>query len=194
MAQRPPAWRPLLAPLQHSMGDGSARDLISALGWITLLLLAWLLAPYGFVVLPTLFAVTTFGSVMALGLMMRLIDAAEHAETIGAALSHGSLNIGNALGAWVGGATIAAGYGYRSPLAVGVVMSLAGVGVLAVGFALDRSPVAAREARMPAGSSIRVSRPGRPDSTSTPCSSEKASQVPKTPCSFSHTTFPVASS
>ena len=39
------AWRPLLAPLQHSMGDGSARDLISALGWATLLLLAWLLAP-----------------------------------------------------------------------------------------------------------------------------------------------------
>jgi alpha-1,6-mannosyltransferase len=39
------AWRPLLAPLQHAMGDGSARDLISALGWATLLLLAWLLAP-----------------------------------------------------------------------------------------------------------------------------------------------------
>jgi len=39
------AWRPLLAPLQHSMGDGSARDLISALGWATLLLLACLLAP-----------------------------------------------------------------------------------------------------------------------------------------------------
>jgi len=39
------AWRPLLAPLQHAMGDGSARDLISALGWATLLLLACLLAP-----------------------------------------------------------------------------------------------------------------------------------------------------
>jgi hypothetical protein len=39
------AWRPLLAPLQHAMGDGSARDLISTLGWATLLLLAWSLAP-----------------------------------------------------------------------------------------------------------------------------------------------------
>ena len=62
---------------------------------------------------------TTLGSVMALGLMLRLIDAAEHAETLGAAMSHGSLNIGNALGAWLGGVTIAAGYGYRSPLLIG---------------------------------------------------------------------------
>lgn len=110
------------------------------------LLVTWLLAPYGYAVLPALFAVTTFGSILALGLMMRLIDAAEHAETIGAALSHGSLNIGNALGAGVGGATIAAGFGYRSPLAVGVLMSLAGFAVLAIGFALDRSPAAHSEA------------------------------------------------
>jgi DHA1 family inner membrane transport protein len=110
------------------------------------LLVTWLLAPYGYAVLPALFAVTTFGSIMALGLMMRLIDAAEHAETIGAALSHGSLNIGNALGAGVGGATIAAGFGYRSPLAVGVLMSLAGFAVLAIGFSLDRSPAAHSEA------------------------------------------------
>ncbi|HEX5090393.1 MAG TPA: MFS transporter [Nocardioides sp.] len=110
------------------------------------LLVAWLLAPYGYASLPALFAVTTFGSVLALGLMMRLIDAAEHAETIGAALSHGSLNIGNALGAWLGGVTIAAGFGYRSPLAIGVLLSLAGFAVLAVGFALDRRPAAHSEA------------------------------------------------
>ena len=89
------------------------------------------------------FLVTAAGSVLALGLMMRLIDAAEHAETLGAALSHGSLNIGNALGAWVGGVTIAAGYGYRSPLVVGAALSLAGCAVLAVAFALDRSPASA---------------------------------------------------
>ena len=70
----------------------------------------------------------------------RLIDAAGHAETLGAAMSHGSLNIGNALGAWVGGVTIAAGYGYRSPLVIGAALSLAGFVVLAVAFALDRSP------------------------------------------------------
>ena len=106
------------------------------------LLLSWLLLPLGYVALPAFFLVTTTGSVLALGLMIRLIDAAEHAETLGAALSHGSLNIGNALGAWFGGATIAAGYGYGSPLVVGAGLSLAGFAVLAVAFSLDRDPAA----------------------------------------------------
>ncbi|HEU5428007.1 MAG TPA: polyprenol phosphomannose-dependent alpha 1,6 mannosyltransferase MptB [Actinocrinis sp.] len=39
------AWRPLLAPLQHAVGDGTARDLISAFGWLVLVLLVVLLAP-----------------------------------------------------------------------------------------------------------------------------------------------------
>jgi len=110
------------------------------------LLLSWLLLPHGYLALPALFLVTAVGSVLALGLMMRLIDAAEHAETLGAALSHGSLNIGNALGAWAGGATIAAGFGYRSPLVIGAVLSLAGFAVLALAFAVERRPAAAHSA------------------------------------------------
>jgi DHA1 family inner membrane transport protein len=102
------------------------------------LALSWLLLPSGYVALPAMFLVTAAGSVLALGMMMRLIDAAEHAQTLGAALSHGSLNIGNALGAWVGGLTIAAGFGYRSPLLVGAVLSLAGFVVLALAFSVER--------------------------------------------------------
>ncbi len=116
-----------------------------------MLLVTWLLLPSGYVVLPAMFLVTTAGSVLALGLMMRLIDAAEHAETLGAALSHGSLNIGNALGAWLGGVTIAAGWGYSSPLLVGALLSLAGAAVLAVAFRLDRRAQADVEARVPEG-------------------------------------------
>ena len=110
------------------------------------LLLSWLLMPRGYLALPALFLITTTGSVLALGLMLRLIDVAGHAETLGAALSHGSLNIGNALGAWLGGLTIAAAYGYRSPLVVGAGLSLAGFAVLAVAFSLDRGPAAHSEA------------------------------------------------
>jgi MFS transporter, DHA1 family, inner membrane transport protein len=110
------------------------------------LLASWALLPYGYASLPALFLVTTVGSVLALGMMMRLIDAAEHAETLGAALSHGSLNIGNALGAWLGGLTIAAGYGYRSPLVIGAALSLAGFVVLVVAFSVDRAPAAHSEA------------------------------------------------
>lgn len=39
------AWRPLLAPLQHAVGDGAARDLISVFGWLVLVLVVVLLAP-----------------------------------------------------------------------------------------------------------------------------------------------------
>jgi DHA1 family inner membrane transport protein len=106
------------------------------------LLASWVLLPHGYLALPALFLVTTVGSVLALGMMMRLIDASEHAETLGAALSHGSLNIGNALGAWLGGLTIAAGYGYRSPLVIGAALSLAGFVVLVVAFSVDREPSA----------------------------------------------------
>ncbi len=110
------------------------------------LLVTWLVLPFGYGALPAFFLITTTGSVLALGLMIRLIDVAEHAETLGAALSHGSLNIGNALGAWLGGVTIAAGYGYRSPLVIGAALSMAGFVVLAVAFSLDRGPAAHSEA------------------------------------------------
>jgi alpha-1,6-mannosyltransferase len=39
------AWRPLLAPFQHAVGDSTARDLISTAGWLTMAALVWLLAP-----------------------------------------------------------------------------------------------------------------------------------------------------
>ncbi|WP_298515064.1 MFS transporter [uncultured Nocardioides sp.] len=120
------------------------------------LLASWLLVPHGYVALPALFLVTTVGSVLALGMMLRLIDAAQHAETLGAALSHGSLNIGNALGAWLGGVTIAAGLGYRSPLVIGAVLSLAGFAVLVLAFWADRSARSAA-ARSAAAHSAAVS-------------------------------------
>jgi MFS transporter, DHA1 family, inner membrane transport protein len=102
------------------------------------LLIAWLLAPTGWPELVGVFLVPAVGSSLALGMMLRLIDAAGHAETLGAAASHASLNVGNALGAWLGGLTIAAGWGYRSPLLVGVLLSLAGFAVLAVAARADR--------------------------------------------------------
>ena len=113
--------------------------LMAPVGLAVTLLISWWLMPHGYLVLPALFLVTTTGSVLALGMMLRLIDAAEHAETLGAALSHGSLNIGNALGAWLGGLAIAAGYGYRSPLVLGAGLSLAGFAVLAVAFTVERT-------------------------------------------------------
>ncbi|MCY1562480.1 hypothetical protein D9M68_998850 [compost metagenome] len=45
---------------------------------------------------------------------------------LAASASQASFNIGNALGAFLGGLPLAAGYGYTSPVAVGVLMALTG--------------------------------------------------------------------
>ena len=104
----------------------------SMIGLAAVLLVFWAVAPYGWMALPAVFAVTFVGSVLALSMMVRLIDVAGHAETLGAALSHSSLNVGNALGAWLGGLAIAGGLGFRAPVMVGVALAVAGFGVVLV--------------------------------------------------------------
>ena len=104
----------------------------AAVGLALALLLYFVLAPTGWWAGLAGFLVTVIGSVLALGFMARLMDAAEHAQTLGAAMSHASLNMGNALGAWLGGLVIAAGYGLRAPLVVGAALALAGLVVLVV--------------------------------------------------------------
>ncbi|MGH3361134.1 MAG: MFS transporter [Nocardioides sp.] len=98
----------------------------SSIGLGVVLVAYWATAPAGWAALPAAFAVTFVGSVLALSMMLRLIDVAGHAETLGAAMSHSSLNVGNALGAWLGGLVIAAGHGYRAPILVGVALAVAG--------------------------------------------------------------------
>ena len=100
------------------------------MGLALALLLFFVLAPHRVVGAGPAFAVTFIGSVLALASWPRLIDVAGHAETLGAAMSHSSLNVANALGAWLGGLVIAAGYGFRSPLVVGAALAVAGLGVL----------------------------------------------------------------
>ena len=63
------------------------------------------------------------GSVLVVNLQLRLMDVAGDAQTLGAAMNHASLNVANALGAWLGGLVIAAGGGYRAPAVVGVALS-----------------------------------------------------------------------
>ena len=92
----------------------------------------WLTAPHGWAALPVVFLITVLGSVLVVNLQLRLMDVAGDAQTLGAAMNHASLNIANALGAWLGGLVIAAGYGLRAPALVGLVLSLAGVAILLV--------------------------------------------------------------
>ncbi len=107
------------------------RSLLGAgLAGAAIMLGYFLLAPAGWWLLPAAFLVTAAGSVLVINLQLRLMDVAGDAVTLGAAMNHASLNVANALGAWLGGLVIAAGWGYRAPALVGVGLSLLGVGFL----------------------------------------------------------------
>jgi DHA1 family inner membrane transport protein len=98
----------------------------SSVGMAAGLLLFAAAAPYGWAALPLAFAITVIGSVLVINLQLRLMAVAGDAQTLGAAMNHASLNVANALGAWLGGLVIAAGYGYRAPALVGAALSLGG--------------------------------------------------------------------
>lgn len=105
---------------------------VGAGGTAAALLLFWAAVPHGWWALPTVLVVTTLSSVLVVNLQLRLMHVAGEAQTLGAALNHASLNLANALGAWLGGVVVAAGAGYRAPALVGVGLSLAGLAVLGV--------------------------------------------------------------
>jgi DHA1 family inner membrane transport protein len=71
------------------------------------------------------------------GLQTRLMDVAADAQTLAASLNHSAFNIANALGAWTGGLTIAAGYGWTSTGWVGTLFALGGLGVFATSLLTD---------------------------------------------------------
>lgn len=60
-------------------------------------------------------------------LQTRLMDVAEDAQTLAAALNHSAFNIANALGAWLGGVSIAAGFGWSSTGWVGAGLAAGGI-------------------------------------------------------------------
>ncbi|WP_283205752.1 MFS transporter [Microbacterium sp. 2FI] len=68
----------------------------------------------------------------------RLMDVAEDNQSIAAALNHSALNIGNALGAFLGGLVIAAGWGFVAPAWVGVLLALGGLGIAVASLAAER--------------------------------------------------------
>ncbi|ACM35998.1 MFS permease [Allorhizobium ampelinum S4] len=104
------------------------------------------------VVLMTIFSLTAANPVMLCicvfltgcgfaacpAVQTRLMDVAADAQTLAAASNHSAFNIANALGAWLGGMVISAGYGYGATGYVGAVLSLLGLIVFLISVALQR--------------------------------------------------------
>jgi DHA1 family inner membrane transport protein len=86
----------------------------------------------------TLFLVGAAAFATAPGLQTRVIDAAGSAGTMASAANIGAFNLGNAVGAALGGLVIDAGLGFPAANLVGAAMAAAGVAVAVVSVALDR--------------------------------------------------------
>ncbi len=79
------------------------------------------------------------GGGLGTALQTRLMDVAEDAQTLAAALNHSAFNTANALGPWLGGLAIAAGYGWTSTGWVGCALALGGFAIWLVSLMSDHA-------------------------------------------------------
>lgn len=125
-------------------GKGADRNLtrtvLGAMAILTVVMALFaLLAESRPLTVLTLVLMGGFGFATVPGLQMRIMSYAPGAPTLASGANIAAFNIGNALGAWIGGITISAGLGYTSPLWVGALMSAGALAVLTVAVRVARS-------------------------------------------------------
>lgn len=89
-----------------------------------------LLAVFSFWIISLSLLVLIVGfvsSVLSPTIQTRLMDVAGDNQSIAAAMNHSALNIGNSLGAFLGGVVIAVGWGFTAPAWTGAVLAIAGL-------------------------------------------------------------------
>lgn len=84
-----------------------------------------------------IFLVGAAAAALSPTIQTRLMDVARDSQSIAAALNHSALNVGNALGALLGGVVIAAGFGYIAPVWIGLGLSLLGLIIAVLSFSWD---------------------------------------------------------
>ncbi|QZY52148.1 MFS transporter [Leucobacter tenebrionis] len=92
--------------------------------------------PVGLFVCVFMLGVTS--SLLIPSIQSRLVRISDEAALLGAAINHAAFNIGNSLGAWLGGVVIAAGLGYLAPGWVGVVLAALGLSLVLLSNAVER--------------------------------------------------------
>ena len=78
------------------------------------------------------------GGALGTVLQTRLMDVAGEAQALAAALNHSAFNTANALGPWLGGLAIAAGWGWTSTGLVGCALALGGLAIWALAMLAER--------------------------------------------------------
>lgn len=118
---------------------GALRAVLWLFGALAVALLAVVvLSPTLPGLLVGLFLVGMAASAISPAIQTRLMDVAGDAQTMAAAVNHAALNIGNSMGAILGGAVIAAGWGYLAPTWVGLALIVPGVGFALAGWLVTR--------------------------------------------------------
>ncbi|MFF2844605.1 MFS transporter [Paenarthrobacter sp. NPDC057981] len=113
-------------------------------GLVVVLVFFALTASSSIATLVSLALMGGFGFATVPGLQMRVMHFASTAPTLASGANIGAFNLGNALGAWLGGVTISAGLGYTSPIWAGAAITVAALLVmLAAAAAAKRGGVAA---------------------------------------------------
>ena len=137
--------------LAGRLGDWSVLRsiVIGMVGIAVSLALFALAAPYAVPALVVLAMTSILASILVINLQLRLMQVAGAAQTLAAAGNHAALNLANALGAFLGGAVIAGGYGYTAPSWVGVGLAGLGLGVLGLSVVLHRRGRPARSVAPP---------------------------------------------
>jgi len=136
-------------------GRMADRDAMTAVFWLfgalsfALLTLALLARTIPGLLLG-LFLVGLAASAISPAIQTRLMDVAGDSQTMAAAVNHAALNIGNSLGAFLGGIVIAAGWGYVAPTWVGLALCAPGVAFAFAGWLVTRA------------NSRRKAQPGKP--------------------------------
>lgn len=86
----------------------------------------------------SVFIVGFWFSALTPAVQTRFIRMAREAALMGSAITHAAFNVANALGAWVGGIVIAAGFGYLAPGWAGIVLAAAGLILAIISFSISR--------------------------------------------------------
>lgn len=91
----------------------------------------WYGSDNGVVAAVSVFLMAAFGFATVAPIQKLVMDRASRAgaPTMAASVNIGMFNLGNAIGAWVGGAAIAAGFGLASPNWAGALLSLVALGL-----------------------------------------------------------------
>ncbi|MGW6378658.1 MFS transporter [Rhodococcus sp. NPDC055112] len=118
-------------------------SLVTLLAGLTVVLIVFALtAQSKTMTIVSLILMGAFGFATVPGFQMRIMNYAAAAPTMASGANIAAFNVGNALGAWLGGLAIADGFGFVSPIWIGAAVTAAGLAVLLIATRVDRGSAA----------------------------------------------------